>query len=110
MTLVAAGLMVATTNADTIRVCWDGSGDYLTIQEGIDAAVDGDEVVVCDGVYNDRYDRSLRFNGKVITVRSANGPENCIINCGNLDCAFYFDSGEGPDAVVSGFTITAGHT
>jgi len=36
---------------DTIYVCWDGSGDYLTIQEGIDAASDADEVVVCDGTY-----------------------------------------------------------
>ena len=45
------GLTVATANADTIFVCWDDSGDYLTIQAGIDAASDGHEVVVCDGVY-----------------------------------------------------------
>ncbi len=34
--------LAATVNADTIYVCWDGSGDYLTIQEGIDAASDAD--------------------------------------------------------------------
>jgi hypothetical protein len=51
MTVPVPGLAVATTTAETIYVCWDGSGDYLTIQEGIDAAVDGDEVIVCDGSY-----------------------------------------------------------
>ncbi|MHC4154521.1 MAG: hypothetical protein ACYST6_06320 [Planctomycetota bacterium] len=25
-------------HADTITVCWDGSGDYTTVQAGIDAA------------------------------------------------------------------------
>ena len=33
-------------HADTITVCWDGSGDYTTIREGIRVAVDGDEVVI----------------------------------------------------------------
>ena len=39
------------TLADSIYVNWDGSGDYITIQEGIDAAVSGDEVIVADGTY-----------------------------------------------------------
>ena len=53
--ILAVGLFVvlaaAGVNADTITVCWDGSGDYTTIQAGIDAASDGDEVVVCAGTY-----------------------------------------------------------
>jgi len=98
-------------DADTIYVCWDGSGDYLTIQEGIDAAQDGDEVVVCDGTYIGSSNRDLRVDGKAITVRSASGdPDLCIIDCATLDCAFNFHSGEGADTVVRGFTITAGHT
>jgi hypothetical protein len=37
--LLAAAASVTAARADTIYVCWDGRGDYLTIQEGIDAAL-----------------------------------------------------------------------
>ncbi len=30
----------------------DSSGDYLAMREGIDAALDGHELVVCDGTYS----------------------------------------------------------
>ena len=87
-------------------------GDYPTIQAGIDAAVNGDEVVVADGVYTGPGNRDIDFNGKLITVRSANGPDNCIIDCEGTELdphrGFYFDSGETVDAVVDGFTITNG--
>ncbi len=106
---VALGLMAATANADTIYVCWDGSGDYLTIQEGIDAASDGDEVVVCDGTYTGPGNKDLDFHGKAITVRSGNGPDNCIIDCENDGRGFDFHSGETPDAIVDGFTIRNGY-
>jgi hypothetical protein len=108
MTLVAVGLTAAISTADTITVCWDGSGDYLTIQEGIDAAVDGDEVVVCDGTYTGDGNKDLDFGGRLITVRSANGPEDCTIDCEGAGRGFYFQSGETADAVVEGFTITNG--
>ncbi|HUU94895.1 MAG TPA: hypothetical protein VM487_04080 [Phycisphaerae bacterium] len=108
--VVVLGLWAASANADTIYVCWDGSGDYLTIQAGIDAAQDGDTVLVADGTYQGVGNYDLDFLGKAITVRSANGPSRCIIQCAELGLGFYFWTDEGPDAVVQGFTIAAGHT
>ena len=43
--------------------------DELTIQAGINAAVNGDEVVVAPGTYFETID----FLGKAITVRSSGG-------------------------------------
>jgi len=100
--------LAATVSADTIYVCWDGSGDYLTIQEGIDAASDGDEVLVCDGTYTGGGNKNIDFRGKAIAVRSENGPENCTIDCQNTGRGFYFHSAEPSDAVLDGFTVTRG--
>lgn len=84
-----------------------------TIQAGIDAAVTDDEVVVADGVYTGTGNRDIDFHGKAITVRSANGPENCIIDCqGSAEenhRGFYLHSGETVLSIIDGFTIMNGY-
>ncbi len=82
--------------------------DQPTIQVGIDDAVDGDVVLVADGVWTGPGNRDLDFNGKPITVGSLNGPQNCIIDCESQGRGFHFHSGEGLDSVVRGFTIRNG--
>ena len=94
----------ATAQADTIHV----PGDYPTIQEGIDAAVDGDTVLVASGTYTGPGNKNLDFQGKAITVRSADGPETCIIDCEGAGRGFIFHSGETSLSIVDGFTITNG--
>ncbi len=107
--VVIVGTVLPTAaNAATITVSWDGTGDYLTIQEGIDAASDGDEVIVCDGTYIGTGNKNLDFGGKAITVRSENGPASCIINCEESGRGFYFHLSETDTSVVDGFTITNG--
>jgi hypothetical protein len=81
---------------------------YPTIQAGIDAAIYGDTVIVADGVYTGEGNRDIDFRGKAITVRSENGPENCIIDCENLGAGFYFYSEEDRNSVLDGLTIKKG--
>jgi hypothetical protein len=51
---------------DEVEACWDGSGDYLTIQEAAEAAPDGGIVEVCEGAYSETVelkDRTLTIEG-----------------------------------------------
>jgi hypothetical protein len=71
-----------------------GTGDFLTIQEGIDAAVNGDTVLVKDGTYTGAGNKNLDYGGKAITVESENGAEFTIIDCENDGRGIYFHRGE----------------
>ena len=105
--LICLVLVASVAYGVIIRV----SGDHpITIQEAIDAAVDGDIVLVPDGTWTGEGNKNLDFKGKAITVTSENGPENCIIDCQSDGVGFIFQSGESESSVVSGFTITNGYT
>jgi hypothetical protein len=86
---------------------------FRKIQYGIDAAIDGINVIVSPGVYTGQGNRDLDFLGKAITVRSENGPNNCIIDCNGTGAephrGFYFHSGEDANSIVDGFTVTNGY-
>lgn len=82
--------------------------DYSTIQAGINAASNGDTVLVADGTYKGTGNKNLDFKGKAITVKSENGASACIIDCEGEGQGFHFYSGEGADSLLSGFTITNG--
>ncbi len=80
-------------------------GDFPTIQAAIDAAMDGDEVEVHPGTYNE----TINFLRKAIRVYSTDGRDVTIIDAQQTGTVVTCDSGEGPDSVLEGFTITGGN-
>jgi hypothetical protein len=82
--------------------------DYRTIQEAIDRSWNSGTVRVADGIYTGYGNRDIDFKGKAITVRSENGPENCVVDCDGTSTGFYFHNFEGSNSVLDGFTITGG--
>lgn len=89
---------------------WNGGdcGPKKTIQAGVDVTKDRDTVLVADGTYAGPGNVKISLRGRAITLRSENGPENCIVNCGLAKKipGFEINMGEGRDTVLEGFTIT----
>ena len=83
--------------------------DYATIQAALDAADDLYTIIVRDGVYTGDGNKNLDFGGKALTLRSENGPDNCVIDCEGAGRGFNFHSGETAASILDGFTITNGY-
>lgn len=77
---------------------------YATIQSAIDAAVDGDTVLVDNGIYVE----NINFLGKAITVK-VNVGHGATIDGNQVGSVVSFLSGEGPDSILKGFKITNGN-
>ncbi len=102
----AADIWVATDGNDT-----SGNGTitlpYATIQKGIQAASNGDKVIVKSGVYSGTGNRIISFLGKAIRVCSQSGPVYTTIDCGQKQ-AFRATSGESVTTILDGFKIING--
>jgi hypothetical protein len=85
--------------ANTIYVDQSGSGDYITIEAGINAAYVGDVVKVLPGIYYE----SVRVNKKITLLGS--GPHYTTINASKTtsDAVYMYSYG----ATISGFTLTS---
>jgi hypothetical protein len=85
---------------------------FNTIQHAIDTVREGSTIILLPGTYTGPGNRDIDFRGKAITVRSQNGPENCIIDCNGTyedpHRGFYFRNGEDANSILDGFTITNG--
>ncbi|HET7720500.1 MAG TPA: hypothetical protein VFK43_11070, partial [Acidimicrobiales bacterium] len=103
LTLVA-GVGVLAVPPASAGVVLNVPASYPTIQAGIDAAANGDTVVVAPGTYFEHID----FKGKAIEVRSSAGPGTTIIDGGGTHQVVVFKTNEARTSVLRGFTVTHG--
>ena len=84
-------------------------GDQPTIQDAINVAVNGDEIIVAPGTYVENID----FLGKAITVRGSVPTDPAVVSATVIDgnaagSTVSFQSGEGNSSVLEGVTVANG--
>ncbi len=97
VTMILAAL-TAPSAAATIQV----PEDHPTIPQAVQAASDGDLILVGPGTWP----QSVNYRGRDITIRSTDGPEVTFINADPGRACVIIAQGE--DAVLEGFTISGG--
>ncbi|MCF7920243.1 MAG: DUF1565 domain-containing protein [Candidatus Cloacimonetes bacterium] len=87
--------------------------DYSTIQEAIEAAVDGDIILVAPGTYQE----NINFSGKAITIGSyyvttqdTSYISQTVIDGGQSGSVVTFNNQENENSVLTGFTISNGNS
>ena len=90
------------------RIYVGSSDDFITIQSAIDNLYNGDIIFVRDGTYTEH----INFKGKAITLKSENGPDNCILRSysDSSEPVVFFSGGEDSTTILDGFKITEGNS
>ena len=100
-------LSVQLCTAATINV----PSDQPTIQAGINAAYNGDTVLIAPGTYSGDGNIMLSTRKKAIVVRGSDGPDNTIIDCMD-SIGFYIVNFESPyefgNTIIEDLTIRDG--
>ncbi len=94
--------------ADTWTVDDDGKADFDNIQAAVDAASDGDEIIVMPGTYTSSSSYVVNMKGKEVLLRSQEGPQATIVSGQNQRTVFFCGNNEITSTIISGFTITQG--
>jgi len=97
-------------DCDCAGVTWtvddNGTADFNNIQAAVDAASDGDEIIVMPGTYTGNGDQVVDMHGKELWLHSSAGPEVTIIDGDGIRRGIVCVSGETSYAIISGFTVT----
>jgi len=101
--------------ATTWTVAHSGKADFDNIQAAVDAASDGDEIVVMPGTYTSTQDgHVVNMLGKAVTLRSSDPSDPDVVAATIIDgentrrgLACYNE--ETSKTIISGFTITNGY-
>ena len=112
ITCLVVTLLSGAVSADTWTVDDDGKADFDNIQAAIDAASDGDEIIVMPGTYTNTNEFVVLIEGKDLSIRSKSGSELTVIDGNNAHgCILYQRLGSNNPALgsIEGFTITGGN-
>jgi hypothetical protein len=102
--LIAVLVLLAIASSALAQQTIHIPADQPTIQAGINAASNGDTVLVAPGTYYENLD----FKGKAITVTSSAGPATTVIDGSSTGPAVAFKTGETSSSAISGFAIQHG--
>jgi hypothetical protein len=115
LTCISQGISAATWYVDD-SVSFSGDGKtpataFRKVQEGIDAASDGDTVIVAEGTYVE----NIQFKGKNIILTSTDPLDptvvaNTIIDGNQAGSVVTFGGTEDESCILSGFTVRNGKT
>jgi len=85
--------------------------EYPTIQAAVDAAGDGDTILIADGVYSGPGNIGIQWDAtqKHLVIVSENGRDHCIIDCMEEGRGFLLNIGQDHRDVIDGLTITNGN-
>jgi hypothetical protein len=80
---------------------------YATIQRGLDAANENDQILLEVGTYTGLGNRGLRHHGKHVQLRSKNGDRsNTIIDCQMAPDGFILNNNKDSDSPFAGYVDT----
>lgn len=84
-------------------------GPFPTIQAAVDAASDGDTVLLTEGVFLGPGNRDVLVTGKDLVIRGEEGPAGTVVDCRGKGRAFTFDGPDvGSETLLEGVTIRNG--
>lgn len=104
--------------AKTIRVGESSHAEYRSIKSAVDAAADGDVIVVEQGTYTGDDNREIYITSKAVTVRSVDPNDPAVVAATIIDCegtesdmyrAFDVIAGANPRLDLEGVTIANGY-
>jgi hypothetical protein len=100
--------ITSTAFATTWTVDDEGKADFDNIQAAVNAASNGDEILVMPGTYTGSGDEVVEMLGKAVWLHSSDGPEVTIIDGEGVRRVFFCYSGETNMTIIEGMTILGG--